>query len=652
MSACSATGSWPSATSARSTRPGSSASSTSRSGRRARVHRPARALGRLAVPRRRRLASHLHQGFTTQLSGNCGDTLAPITAAGRELVELALRPQRARRALDDVRGIPRPRSRDSRSGQRGLPRRARHHPRLGPGAGRRAADGHGARRRWSRGRRRDGRRRDRPLDRADLRPRDARAAGRGRGTGRAPRPGAAGSTRPTCATSATGCSSRSTSRSRRSARAGAGRAAPGLAPQVRRPRGCLGPRRARRSACWRRARAEGLDVAADQYPYTAAATTLATILPPALLGLGVDACVAALADPTCATWSRPRSSAGISGWENVARDPGWGGIRISYAASHPDWSGPDRWPSSRDVVGHADPADARLRGADRRPPRRLDRHRLHERAGRRDDHGRAVDLGLHRCRGTPARPPDPRRREAAPADLRQHGQGPRHVRAGPRHRAARGRGRQAHVRAGRPARASATAAWSARAPSPTSSSSIPATIADAATYLEPARHPAGIDHVIVNGGLAVEDGRETGVRTGRLLRRGAVTAATEIPGRRATSPAARSHYTLRRSPRARALRVVIHPDRGVVVTVPARRRSGWGDPERHVVTFLAAREAWLRRHLARQAARTGRPRVARRAAGRRPPPLPRRPPPAAPRPGTGHPPLDGGARRSASMSRP
>src|SRR5258705_5338193 len=25
------------------------------------------------------LASHLHQGYTTQLSGNCGDTLAPIS---------------------------------------------------------------------------------------------------------------------------------------------------------------------------------------------------------------------------------------------------------------------------------------------------------------------------------------------------------------------------------------------------------------------------------------------------------------------------------------------------------------------------------------------------------------------------------------------
>src|SRR4249920_2779384 len=38
------------------------------------------------------LASHLHQGFTTQVSGNCGDTLAPIGEHGRELIELALRP--------------------------------------------------------------------------------------------------------------------------------------------------------------------------------------------------------------------------------------------------------------------------------------------------------------------------------------------------------------------------------------------------------------------------------------------------------------------------------------------------------------------------------------------------------------------------------
>jgi predicted metal-dependent hydrolase len=59
-------------------------------------------------------------------------------------------------------------------------------------------------------------------------------------------------------------------------------------------------------------------------------------------------------------------------------------------------------------------------------------------------------------------------------------------------------------------------------------------------------------------------------------------------------------YTLRHSPRARVLRVVIHPDRGVVVTVPATR-SARRDGERQAVTFLAERERWLRRHLARQA---------------------------------------------------
>jgi predicted metal-dependent hydrolase len=59
-------------------------------------------------------------------------------------------------------------------------------------------------------------------------------------------------------------------------------------------------------------------------------------------------------------------------------------------------------------------------------------------------------------------------------------------------------------------------------------------------------------------------------------------------------------FTLRHSPRARGLRVVIHPERGVVVTVPATR-SAQRDGERRAVEFLAEREPWLRRHLARHA---------------------------------------------------
>jgi predicted metal-dependent hydrolase len=57
-------------------------------------------------------------------------------------------------------------------------------------------------------------------------------------------------------------------------------------------------------------------------------------------------------------------------------------------------------------------------------------------------------------------------------------------------------------------------------------------------------------------------------------------------------------YVLRRSPRARRLRVTIDPGKGVVVTVPPATRRGWARPERWVEPFLREREQWLRRHLA------------------------------------------------------
>ena len=60
-------------------------------------------------------------------------------------------------------------------------------------------------------------------------------------------------------------------------------------------------------------------------------------------------------------------------------------------------------------------------------------------------------------------------------------------------------------------------------------------------------------------------------------------------------------YTLRRSPRSRGLRVVIHPDRGMVVTVPLATRRGWANPDGRIQEFLAEREPWVRRHLAQQA---------------------------------------------------
>jgi N-acyl-D-aspartate/D-glutamate deacylase len=47
----------------------------------------------------------------------------------------------------------------------------------------------------------------------------------------------------------------------------------------------------------------------------------------------------------------------------------------------------------------------------------------------------------------------------------------------------------------------------------------PETIADVATYAEPRQYPAGIEYVVVNGQVAVDQGRQTDARAGRMLRR-------------------------------------------------------------------------------------------------------------------------------------
>ncbi len=59
-------------------------------------------------------------------------------------------------------------------------------------------------------------------------------------------------------------------------------------------------------------------------------------------------------------------------------------------------------------------------------------------------------------------------------------------------------------------------------------------------------------------------------------------------------------YTLRRSRRARRLRVVIDARRGVVVTIPGGR-PGAREAADHVEPFLRDRERWIRGHLATQA---------------------------------------------------
>jgi N-acyl-D-amino-acid deacylase len=55
----------------------------------------------------------------------------------------------------------------------------------------------------------------------------------------------------------------------------------------------------------------------------------------------------------------------------------------------------------------------------------------------------------------------------------------------------------------------------------------PATVADRATFTEPHQYPAGIDYVIVNGQVTVDAGTMTAIRAGRVLRHPAKARSSE-----------------------------------------------------------------------------------------------------------------------------
>src|SRR5664280_362493 len=90
----------------------------------------------------------------------------------------------------------------------------------------------------------------------------------------------------------------------------------------------------------------------------------------------------------------------------------------------------------------------------------------------------------------------------------------------------------------------------------------------------------------------------------RRVSRGTLGAmATTTTEWRATLrlPGGRLECTIRRSARARHLRLTVDPRHVAVVTIPARAARNRGEAERLAESFVSEREAWLRRHLDRQA---------------------------------------------------
>jgi dihydroorotase/N-acyl-D-amino-acid deacylase len=459
------------------------------------------------------LASHLHQGYTTQLSGNCGDSLAPITAIGRETVELALRPnglvarwRTFAEYLDRVSEQPlgpnvaflvghgtirasvigaeaRPVSADELAGMVAAVEAAMDAGAIGLSSGLIYAPGMHAP----------------PEEVAALVAATARRGGLYATHMRNEADGLFASLDESiAAVRASGPGARlQVSHLKCASKAVWGRAGEAVA---------------RLEA----ARAEGLDVAADQYPYTAAATTLATILPPGLQGLGVDACVAALSDPHVRDIVRSEIARGISGWENVAADPGWEGIRISYAASQPDWAG--RSLAEIAEERHADPADLAF---DALVADRLDVSIVIDCMSEPDVETIMAVPWIAVCTDAEGRRPGHPILDAGRPHPRTYGSTARVLGT-----YARERGVLSLERAVAKLTSVPAARLGLRDRGIVREGAFadlvvfdPVTVADEATYQDPARYPTGIEHVIVNGRPAILAGAETGDRPGRLIRR-------------------------------------------------------------------------------------------------------------------------------------
>ena len=459
------------------------------------------------------LASHLHQGYTTQLSGNCGDTLAPLTALGREIVELSLRPNEL----------------TARWRTFGEYLEAVEEQQLGPNVAFLA--GHGTIRAAVVG---TEARLPTPDELAAMvveveAALDAGAIGMSSGLIYAPGMHASPAEVVTLVSAVARRSGLYATHMRNEAdelfasldESIAAVRAVGSGGRLQVSHLKCGSR-----AVWGRAgeaiarldaaRADGLDVAADQYPYTAAATTLATILPPALQGLGVDACVAALADPHVRDLVRGEIARGISGWENVATDPGWAGLRISFAPSFPEWSGRSLADLSDEL--HVDPADLAFEAlvADR-----LDVSVVIDCMDETDVETIMAVPWIAVCTDAEGRRPGHPILDAGRPHPRTYGSAARVLGRYARDRAILALETAVAKLSGVPAARLGLHDRGVVREGAFADLVVfdPATVAEVATYAAPVRYPIGIDHVIVNGRPAILDGAETGERPGRLLRR-------------------------------------------------------------------------------------------------------------------------------------
>ncbi|MDR7484849.1 MAG: D-aminoacylase [Armatimonadota bacterium] len=269
------------------------------------------------------------------------------------------------------------------------------------------------------------------------------------------------------------------------------------------------------------ARAEGMDVLADQYPYTAGSTTLAALVPAWALEGGVDALQRRLADPQVRARIRTEilgSSSDDARAPSREFDPA--SIMISQIPDGPHKQFEGRWLAEIAAAWNVEPVEAALRlleaerggiqmivfSMSEDDVRRVMRHpavaiasdgwTLHPSAGGRP-HPRSYGT-YARVLGKYVRDDGVLRLEDAVRKMTSL-----------------------------PAQRLGCLDRGLIRPGCTADLVIfdPAQVIDRATFEDPHQFCAGVSHVIVNGRVVIDEGADTGAAAGRVLRRGRPTAA-------------------------------------------------------------------------------------------------------------------------------
>ncbi len=261
------------------------------------------------------------------------------------------------------------------------------------------------------------------------------------------------------------------------------------------------------------ARAEGLDVMGDVYPYTASSTTLRTILPDWALEGGVAAMVARLDDPDARARLRREMETPTPG-AGVLDRVGFENIMISWCAKRKDAEG--KRVTEIAAARGLDPIDAvfeLLR--DEGGSAYMILFQLDEADLRRALVHPWIMIGSDGSSLAPygelgAGKPHPRSYGTFPRVLGEYA---REQRLLPLAQAI-------HKMTGLPARRLGLTDRGHVRPGARADLVVldPKQVADRATYEDPHRYPVGIEHVLVNGRFVIKHGEHTGSLPGRVLR--------------------------------------------------------------------------------------------------------------------------------------